>query len=154
MLNVGPRSTCPDDKLPIADPLEPNDNLVWVDGKAFEQAAPSVWSGGATARVDALLDVQEDPVDVYRIVIPAQTTAKISVIPRFGDPSLEVFPSSAISIQRRAAPRRVSRLAGLEEDGAASRSATAASTSTPTSSRSARRATRATRSASTRLRVG
>ena len=108
----------PADKLPIQDPLEPNDNLVWVDGTAFGKPAAPVWSGGKATRISALLDVQEDPVDVYRIVIPGGKTAKISVIPRFGDPSLEVFHSSAISVNdedsrvarldHRAAPRRPS----------------------------------------------
>ena len=37
-------------------------------------------------------------MDVYRIIIPARKSAKISVIPRFGDPSLEVFTTEAISV--------------------------------------------------------
>ena len=61
----------PGRQLPIPDPLEPNDNLVWVNGTAFGKRAPAVWSGGAPSALDALLDKQEDPVDVYRIVIPA-----------------------------------------------------------------------------------
>ena len=68
-------------------------------------APPAIWSGGAAKRVNALLDIQEDPVDVYRIVIPGGKTAKISVIPRFGDPSLEVFTSSAISVNDEDAAR-------------------------------------------------
>jgi subtilisin family serine protease len=98
VLNVANSLNLPADKLPIADPLEPNDNIVWVDGTAFGKAATAVWKGGAAARVNGLLDIQEDPVDVYRIVIPGGKTAKISVIPRFGDPSVEVFTSSAISV--------------------------------------------------------
>jgi hypothetical protein len=98
VLNVANALNVPADKLPIPDPLEPNDNIVWVDGTAFGKPAASIWSGGAAARVNGLLDVQEDPVDVYRIVIPGRKTAKISVIPRFGDPSVEVFTSSAISV--------------------------------------------------------
>jgi subtilisin family serine protease len=99
VLNVGNSLNLPDDKLPIEDPLEPNDNIVWVKGKLFSgKRAPAVWSGGAAKRLNALLDVQEDPVDVYRIVVPGGATAKVSVIPRFGDPSLEVFRSSALSV--------------------------------------------------------
>jgi hypothetical protein len=109
VLNVGNSLSLPADKLPIQDPLEPNDNIVWVDGTAFGKPSTSVWSGGAVARMNGLLDLQEDPVDVYRIVIPGGRTAKISVIPRFGDPSLEVFTSSAVSINdvdRRVASSR------------------------------------------------
>ena len=98
VLNVGAALSVPVDKLPIQDPLEPNDNLVWVNGQAFGKPAAPLWSGGKAARISGLLDVQEDPVDAYRIVVGAGKTAKLSVIPRFGDPSLEVFHSSAISI--------------------------------------------------------
>jgi subtilisin family serine protease len=98
VLNVGNSLSLPADKLPIQDPLEPNDNIAWVDGTAFGKPATAIWNGSAVSRVNGLLDNQEDPVDVYRIVIPGGRTAKISVIPRFGDPSVEVFTSSAISV--------------------------------------------------------
>jgi len=88
----------PADKLPIQDPLEPNDNLVWVDGTAFGKPSAPIWQGGKQVQLNALLDKQEDPVDVYRIIIPGNKSAKISVIPRFGDPSLEVFTTEAISV--------------------------------------------------------
>jgi hypothetical protein len=110
VLNVGAALALPNEKLPIQDPQEPNDNLVWVNGKAFGKANPEVWSGGRPARVSGLLDKQEDPIDVYRVVIPSRKTAKLSVIPRFGDPSLEVFPSSAVSVNdldRRVASSRL-----------------------------------------------
>lgn len=109
VLNVANSLNLPADKLPIQDPLEPNDNIVWVDGTAFKKPSPAVWSGRGVSRTSGLLDVQEDPVDVYRIVIGGGKTAKISVIPRFGDPSLEVFSSSAVSINdldRRVASSR------------------------------------------------
>ena len=98
VLNVGAALQIPTDKLPIQDPLEPNDNLVWVDGTAFGKPSTPVWQGGKQVEVNGLLDKTEDPVDVYRIIIPARKTVKISVIPRFGDPSLEVFTTSAISV--------------------------------------------------------
>jgi hypothetical protein len=107
VLDVGAALEVPASRLPIQDPLEPNDNLVWVNGRAFGKPASPVWSGGKPKRVNGLLDVQEDPVDTYRIVIGGGKTAKVSVIPRFGDPSLEVFHSSAISINDE--DRRVAR---------------------------------------------
>jgi hypothetical protein len=115
VLNVGAALSVPADKLPIQDPAEPNDNLVWVNGRAFGKPAKAVWSGGSAKRVNALLDKQEDPVDVYRIVVPGGATASVSVIPRFGDPSLEVFRSSALSVndvERRVAS---SHLAGSKK---------------------------------------
>jgi hypothetical protein len=99
LLNVGAALSVAKDKLPIHDPLEPNDNLVWVDGRAFGgKPADAVWSGGHAMRLNALLDKEEDPVDVYRIVLGAGRSARISAIPRFGDVSLTVFRSSAVSI--------------------------------------------------------
>jgi hypothetical protein len=115
VLDVGKALTLPADKLPIHDPLEPNDNIVWVDGHAFGKPTTPIWSGGGAVRVAALLDKQEDPVDVYRVVIPGGRSARISVIPKFGDPSLEVFRSSAISINDLAARLAVSRLAGSKK---------------------------------------
>ncbi|RKQ85002.1 subtilase family protein [Solirubrobacter pauli] len=98
VLNIDNALAVPADKLPIQDPYEPNDNLVWVDGTAFGRASTPVWQGGKQVQVDALLDKQEDPVDVYRIIIPAKKSASIKVIPRFGDPSLEVFTTEAVSV--------------------------------------------------------
>jgi hypothetical protein len=116
VLNVGNSLNLPADKLPIPDPLEPNDNIVWVKGKLFNgKRPPAVWSGGAPKRLSALLDVQEDPVDVYRISIPGGKTAKVSVIPRFGDPSLEVFNSSAIGVSDEAGRVAVSELSGSKK---------------------------------------
>lgn len=98
VLNIDNALAVPADKLPIQDPYEPNDNLVWVDGTAFGRASTPIWQGGKQVEVDALLDKQEDPVDVYRIIIPAKKSATIKVIPRFGDPSLEVFTTEAVSV--------------------------------------------------------
>ncbi|MDA0138301.1 S8 family peptidase [Solirubrobacter deserti] len=98
VLNVGGALTKPAEQLPIQDPVEPNDNLVWVDGTAFGKPATPIWSGGKGVELSALLDKTEDPVDVYRIVIPARESARITVLPRFGDPALEVFTTDAISV--------------------------------------------------------
>jgi subtilisin family serine protease len=99
VLDVGAALAVPKSKLPIHDPLEPNDNLVWVDGRAFGgKPAPAIWAGGHAVRLNALLDKEEDPVDVYRIVLGGGRSARISAIPRFGDVDLTVFRSSAVSI--------------------------------------------------------
>jgi hypothetical protein len=99
VLNVGAALSLAASKLPIHDPLEPNDNLVWVDGRAFGgKPAPAVWAGGRAIRLAALLDKEEDPVDVYRVVLGAGRSARISAIPKFGDVQLEVFRSSAVSV--------------------------------------------------------
>jgi hypothetical protein len=111
ILNVGGALAVDADRLPPADPLEPNDNLAWVNGTLLPRAN-AIWSGRRVVRLDATLDKQEDKVDVYRIVIPAGRTAKISVIPRFGDPALDVFPATAFSVNRRGERIGYSRRAG------------------------------------------
>jgi subtilisin family serine protease len=109
VLDIGKALTLPTDKLPPPDPFEPNDNLVWVNGTAFGKPAKAIWTGRTKVTLTGLLDRQEDPVDVYRIVVPAGAKAKVAVIPRFGDPSLEVFSTSAVSVNdlgRRVASSR------------------------------------------------
>jgi hypothetical protein len=98
VLNVANALGIPSSKLPAHDPGEPNDNISWVNGQAFGTPSPAVWSGRGHVRVDALLDKEEDPVDVYRIVIPGHGKAHVSGVPRFGDIQLEVFNSAAKSI--------------------------------------------------------
>jgi hypothetical protein len=109
VLDVGAALAVAADRLPIHDPYEPNDNLVWVNGRAFSKPTTAVWSGQGITRLGGLLDRQEDEVDVYRIVIPGRRSARVAVIPRFGDPSLEVFSSAAESVndlERRVARSR------------------------------------------------
>ena len=106
VLDVGAALALPKDRLPIHDPLEPNDNLAWVDGRAFGgRPTPAIWSGGAAARLDALLDKEEDPVDVYRVVVGAHRSVRISAIPRFGDIAADRLPLQRVLDQRHARPR-------------------------------------------------
>jgi hypothetical protein len=60
---------------------------------------PIVFRGGA-ATVSGLLDRFEDPVDVYRIRIPARSAVRVRVRPRFGDPDLYVFNTRAETVVR------------------------------------------------------
>ena len=111
VMNVGAALALPASKIPASDPDEPNDNLVWVDGRAFGKPADPIWSGGGPVRVHATLDKEEDPVDVYRIVIPGHHTAKVSTVPGFGDVQLAVFRSAAVSVNDTGA--RVARSAAV-----------------------------------------
>jgi subtilisin family serine protease len=116
VLDVGAALSVAKSKLPIHDPLEPNDNLVWVDGRAFGgKPAEAVWAGGHAVRLNALLDKEEDPVDVYRIVLGGGRSARISAIPRFGDVDLTVFRSSAVSINDARGRAARSNLAGADK---------------------------------------
>jgi hypothetical protein len=83
---------------PIADPKEPNDDITFVDGRTFGHADRAVWSGGRTATLRALLDYYEDPYDVYRVRVPAHKRVHVTVVPRFGNPDVELFDSRATRV--------------------------------------------------------
>jgi subtilisin family serine protease len=112
ILDIGKSLSLTPQQLPVPDPFEPNDNLVWVNGTAFGAREKAVWSGGAPAALEAHLDKQEDPVDVYRILVPGRKSARVTVIPRFGDPSLEVFSTAAESVNDETGLVASSRKAG------------------------------------------
>jgi subtilisin family serine protease len=97
VLDVGAALNVPAGRVPAHDPQEPNDNISWVNGRAFGTPAAAVWTGPPT-RLDAQLDKEEDPVDVYRVVVPGHGRVKVTVVPRFGDIQLEVFRANALSI--------------------------------------------------------
>ena len=85
-------------RAPAVDGLEPNDDVIWVDGRALGRPRPALWSGGRPRRVRALLDTYEDPADVYRIRFPPRARLRISVVQRFGDADVAAFTRSARSI--------------------------------------------------------
>ena len=82
---------------PVIDPLEPNDSIALVDGTALGAKAGLLWNGGSSVSLFAKIDQVKDPLDVYRIRIPARSAAKISLTPKFGSVDLAVYSSSAKS---------------------------------------------------------
>src|SRR4051812_4929913 len=110
-------------KTPPNDPLEPNDDIVWVDGRAFGRADPAVYSGNGVRRVLAEIDRYEDPNDVYRVVVPAGRKVRVSVKPVFGDPDLAVYGrgAKAVSTSRDV---KASRHSGHKGDGVTVRNRT------------------------------
>jgi subtilisin family serine protease len=69
-------------ETPVRDPQEPNDDVRLVKpGGLFPSGTPPLTSRGkAKASLRAGLDVTEDPVDVYRVWIPAAWTATVSAL--------------------------------------------------------------------------
>jgi hypothetical protein len=84
--------------LPAVDPLEPNDDVNQVSGGAlFKEAAPPLTRPGLErASLRARLDRSEDPVDVYRVFVPARQVVRLRVAPD-SNVDLEVFRRSARS---------------------------------------------------------
>lgn len=88
---------------PRKDPLEPNEDIAWVDGSALGKRAKTVFWGKRKRHIRGLLDVFEDPSDVYRIRVPARRSVVMWVRPSFGDPDLVVYDHNASSIGDRGA---------------------------------------------------
>jgi hypothetical protein len=84
--------------LPAVDPLEPNDDVNQVSGGALfkEAATPLTRPGLARASLRARLDRSEDPVDVYRVFVPARQVVRLRVTPN-SNVNLEVFRPGARS---------------------------------------------------------
>jgi subtilisin family serine protease len=82
---------------PPRDPLEPNDDVVWIDGRAFTRPDPLVWSGRGSRRLRGLLDRYEDPHDVYRVRLLGRSSSRLYVRPTFGNADLEVLRPGAKS---------------------------------------------------------
>lgn len=85
-------------KPPPRDPLEPNDDIGFVTGRAFGPPAKAIYRGRGNQRLTALLDRFEDPADVYRIKVPGASSVRIQVKPEFGNPDLEVYAAGTRSL--------------------------------------------------------
>ena len=116
LLDVGAALT---KKPPPRDPLEPNDDIVWVDGRAFGRAATPVFTGRATKRLVGLVDAYEDPADVYRLRIRKRSRVRVIAKPTFGDPVLAGFSSGTSSLAKctRSGCRSSRRLATSRRKG-------------------------------------
>ena len=116
LLDVGAALT---KRPPPRDPLEPNDDIVWVDGRAFGRAATPVFTGRGTKRLNGLVDYYEDPADVYRLRIRRRSAVRVIAKPTFGDPVLAGFSSGTKSLARctRSGCRSSRRLATSRRKG-------------------------------------
>jgi hypothetical protein len=82
-------------KPPPPDPKEPNDDILFVDGRAFGKPDRAIWRGGSRATLTAQLDAYEDPADVYRVRVPAHRTVLLAIRPSFGNPDLDLYDARA-----------------------------------------------------------
>jgi Subtilase family len=95
---------------PPPDPAEPNDDMYWVDGRAFERPDRLIYKGGRQTRFGATIDVFEDPADVYRIRLRPRSRVKISANPvRNDDVDLRVYPRRAKSLGAKPVERSARR---------------------------------------------
>ena len=97
LLNLGAALT---KAPPVRDPLEPNDDITFVNGRTFGKPSPAVF-GGVDARLRGIVDAYEDPADVYRLRLPARSRVRVTANPSFGDPVLAGFGPGARSLRGR-----------------------------------------------------
>jgi hypothetical protein len=93
LLSVGSALTF---QPPPPDPAEPNDDIVFVDGRAFDKPEPPIFRGRRAVRLRATLDVFEDPADVYRVRVRPRSRVRVSANPtRRDDVALGGFAPGA-----------------------------------------------------------
>ena len=102
-------------RAPRNDPLEPNEDIFWVDGQIFRNADPRIYDGKPRRRrIRARVDRYEDPADVYRVRFPRRSRTRITVNPSYGDTDLAVYRGNARSTA--APPVGLSQRAGSVRD--------------------------------------
>jgi len=88
-------------RTPAPDPLEPNDEITFIDGSSFSSPDPYIWRGTNRRPLLASADEVEDPVDVYRIRVPARGRVRVEARTLFGDADLFVFRGSVRTLAGR-----------------------------------------------------
>ena len=94
---------------PPPDPGEPNDDIVWVDGRAFGKPDRLFYKGRGNQRLVGLLDTFEDPGDVYRIRLRPHSRVKVRATPAGNDDvALYAFAKKAKRVRRGKALKKAS----------------------------------------------
>jgi hypothetical protein len=102
-------------KAPPADPLEPNEDIPFVDGTVLDRADRAIFTG-RRAKLLATLDLYEDPGDVYRLRVPPRRAVRVMMKPRFGNPDLELYSAGATQVGQRRRLLASSRRPGTRPD--------------------------------------
>lgn len=85
-------------RRPPNDPFEPNELFGFVSGAIFGRAdSPLAGPRRRLGRLRATVDEFEDPLDIYRVVVPGRSGVIIRVVPTFGDADLRLFQKGAPS---------------------------------------------------------
>jgi hypothetical protein len=101
---------------PPPDPAEPNDDMVWVDGRAFGKPDRLFYKGKGKKRLTGTLDVFEDPADVYRIKLRGHSRRKILANPAGQDDiALYVYAKKAKRLSAKPLKKSSHRKRGRSE---------------------------------------
>ena len=103
---------------PPVDPDEPNDDVyeIKAHGLFREATAPLTHGSHGAARITARLDVTEDPVDVYRVWIPARKSMRAKAIGT-DDVDVAMWRASTTSIAETGTSMQRDLLASSEQAG-------------------------------------
>lgn len=66
---------------PQDDPLEPNEDIKWIDGRGGFDPDPPLLRGRRRDGLAGSLDLLKDPFDMYRVKIPLGASVRITVRP-------------------------------------------------------------------------
>jgi hypothetical protein len=91
---------------PVASPLEPNDDIPFVNGQLSGQAQPYVWKGQGKLTLSGGLDAIKNPSDVYRVALAGHSVSRLRLRSSVGITSLAVFGAQARSTAGHAIARR------------------------------------------------
>jgi Subtilase family len=91
LVNISNALTAP---TPVNDPLEPNDDVTFIDGTSFRDPDPYIWRGFPRSPLRASVDVVEDPVDTYRVQVPAGRSVRLVLRTTFGNADLFAYPGT------------------------------------------------------------
>ncbi len=85
---------------PPGDPMEPNDDIPWLDASLIAGKAPFFWKprNGKRGSLTATVARDKDPADVYRVRIPPRRKLRITAAQYQGDLRLSVLKPGAKSI--------------------------------------------------------
>lgn len=87
---------------PPADPMEPNDDISWLEGSLLKKKAKFLYKpkkkGKRKASVTATLSFAKDPADVYKVRIAPKSKVLITGIQYQSDIRIDVLKSKATSI--------------------------------------------------------
>ena len=89
---------------PLDDPLEPNDDIEWIDGRHFGRD-PALLSHRKSQVIVQRLDIEEDPVDVVAVWVPHRSRLRVDAVPIRGNVNLEVFTRRAKTVYYNTPPR-------------------------------------------------